>query len=79
MVVEVKKPEAITNSLENDKRKLPCMMKIMLDQLLASGVQDPVVIGFLVNGMFHDLPANYRPMGSIFFCMLFIIPLLRSL
>ncbi|KAG0247918.1 hypothetical protein BG011_000729 [Mortierella polycephala] len=65
MVVEVKKPEANANSLENDKRKLPCMMKIMLDQLLADGVQDPVVIGFLVNGMCHVLPANYRPRCSI--------------
>ncbi|KAF9354319.1 hypothetical protein BGX26_007848 [Mortierella sp. AD094] len=52
MVVEVKKPEAKGASLGSDKRKLPCMMKIMLDQLLVDGVQDPVVIGFLINGRF---------------------------
>ncbi|KAG0351579.1 hypothetical protein BC939DRAFT_508362 [Gamsiella multidivaricata] len=48
IVVEVKKPEANASSLKSDKHKLPCMMKIMLDQLLAGGVQDPVVIGYLI-------------------------------
>ncbi|KAG0266048.1 hypothetical protein BG011_003486 [Mortierella polycephala] len=49
MVVEVKRPEIRDDRLESDKRKLPSMMKIMLDRLLSNGVKDPVVIGILVS------------------------------
>ncbi|KAF9091971.1 hypothetical protein BGX27_001924 [Mortierella sp. AM989] len=55
-VVEVKKPEVEdAEVLSGDKRKLPCMMKLMLNQLLEAGVNDPVVVGLLVAECRYDI------------------------
>ncbi|KAF9932170.1 hypothetical protein BGZ65_004575 [Modicella reniformis] len=48
VVVEVKSPAADLEAAAADSRKLPLMMKLALNQLLAAGVQDPVVVGLLV-------------------------------
>ncbi|KAF9426782.1 hypothetical protein BGZ76_002597 [Entomortierella beljakovae] len=54
-VVEVKKPEVEDEDvLSEDKRKLPSMMKLMLDQLLKAGVIDATVVSFLFAGMYSD-------------------------
>ncbi|KAF9180559.1 hypothetical protein BGZ49_004985, partial [Haplosporangium sp. Z 27] len=50
LVAEVKKPGLDGDILEGDQRKLPGMMKIMLDALLIAGVQEPTVTGLLVSG-----------------------------
>ncbi|KAF9197749.1 hypothetical protein BGZ49_001672 [Haplosporangium sp. Z 27] len=52
-VVEIKKPgtkDPKDSILEGDQRKLPCMMKLVLDNLLATGVSVPSVIGLLIKG-----------------------------
>ncbi|KAF9439287.1 hypothetical protein BGZ76_006016 [Entomortierella beljakovae] len=50
IVVEVKKPGVSQDVLEGDKRKLPSMMKLMLDRLHSAYIQNPVVLGFLIGG-----------------------------
>ncbi|KAF9167217.1 hypothetical protein DFQ26_005330 [Actinomortierella ambigua] len=47
-VVEVKKDRARDDDLEGDQRKLPCMMKLILDSLRKAGVSKPSVIGLLI-------------------------------
>ncbi|KAG0257272.1 hypothetical protein BGZ95_005292 [Linnemannia exigua] len=47
-VVEIKKPGAMDDDLEGDQRKLPCMMKLILDTILDAGVLAPSVIGLLI-------------------------------
>jgi hypothetical protein len=49
-VVEVKQAGANDDDLEGDARKLPCMMKIVLDSLLGAGVSVSSVIGLLIRG-----------------------------
>ncbi|KAF9177035.1 hypothetical protein BGZ51_009279 [Haplosporangium sp. Z 767] len=49
-VVEIKKPGAMDDDLEGDQRKLPCMMKLVLDTILNAGVLAPSVIGLLIRG-----------------------------
>ncbi|KAK3842539.1 MAG: hypothetical protein J3R72DRAFT_127754 [Linnemannia gamsii] len=49
-VVEIKKPGVKDNDLEGDQRKLPCMMKLILDTILDAGVLVPSVIGLLIRG-----------------------------
>lgn len=48
LIVEIKKPGATDDDIEGDHRKLPCMQKMMLDRMLAAGVKDPKVVGFLI-------------------------------
>ncbi|KAF9153169.1 hypothetical protein DFQ26_000649 [Actinomortierella ambigua] len=48
-VMEVKKPKMSMADIEDDARKLPCMMKIALNMLIHANVQDPTVLGFLVS------------------------------
>jgi hypothetical protein len=50
-IMEVKKPNMPREDIEDDARKLPCMMKIALNMLIQANVQDATVVGFLVNGM----------------------------
>ncbi|KAF9422050.1 hypothetical protein BGZ76_003828 [Entomortierella beljakovae] len=50
LIAEVKKPGLEGNILEGDQRKLPGMMKIMIDSLLEAGVQEPVITGLYVSG-----------------------------
>ncbi|KAF9411983.1 hypothetical protein BGZ76_005252, partial [Entomortierella beljakovae] len=50
LIAEIKKPGLDGDILEGDQRKLPGMMKIMLDALLTAGVQKPAIIGLLVCG-----------------------------
>ncbi|KAF8959188.1 hypothetical protein BGZ46_001822 [Entomortierella lignicola] len=47
-VVEVKKPVADGTCLQADQRKVPSMMKIMLDMMYTAGVKDPVTLGFVI-------------------------------
>ncbi|KAF9957341.1 hypothetical protein BGZ70_009540, partial [Mortierella alpina] len=47
-VAEIKKAQARDDDLEGDQRKLPCMLKIILDSLLHAGVSAPLVIGLLI-------------------------------
>ncbi|KAF8926974.1 hypothetical protein BGZ47_002430 [Haplosporangium gracile] len=47
-VVEIKKPGAVDDNLEGDKRKVPCMMKLVLDTLLNVGVSAPSVLGLQI-------------------------------
>ncbi|KAI1292367.1 hypothetical protein EDD11_008794, partial [Mortierella claussenii] len=52
-VVEIKKPGAKDLkdvNLEGDQRKLPCMMKLVLNTVLQAGVLVPAVMGLLVKG-----------------------------
>ncbi|KAG0197347.1 hypothetical protein BGX33_000727 [Mortierella sp. NVP41] len=48
-IMEVKKPNMTMDDIEDDARKLPCMMKIALNMLIHGNVQDATVVGFLVN------------------------------
>ncbi|KAF9140439.1 hypothetical protein BG015_001662 [Linnemannia schmuckeri] len=48
-IMEVKKPNMTMDDIEDDARKLPCMMKIALNLLIHGNVQDATVLGFLVN------------------------------
>ncbi|GJJ79274.1 hypothetical protein EMPS_11635 [Entomortierella parvispora] len=48
-IMEVKKPNMTIADIEDDTRKLPCMMKIALNMLIHRNVKDPTVLGFLVN------------------------------
>ncbi|KAF9578997.1 hypothetical protein BGW38_004934 [Lunasporangiospora selenospora] len=48
LLVEIKKPGIMDDSLEGDQRRLPCMQKLMLDRMLAAGVESPKVVGFLI-------------------------------
>ncbi|KAI8597590.1 hypothetical protein EDD21DRAFT_418572 [Dissophora ornata] len=48
-IMEVKKPNMPREDIEDDARKLPCMMKIALNMLIQANVQDATVVGFLVN------------------------------
>ncbi|KAG0061979.1 hypothetical protein BGZ89_011016, partial [Linnemannia elongata] len=48
-IMEVKKPNATMDDIEDDVRKLPCMMKIALNMLIHGNVQNATVVGFLVN------------------------------
>ncbi|KAF9111268.1 hypothetical protein BGX27_005160 [Mortierella sp. AM989] len=61
-LVEIKKPGASDSELEGDRRKLPCMQKLMLDRMLTAGVADPTVVGFLVKG--HNFENTYRDQDS---------------
>ncbi|ORZ07705.1 hypothetical protein BCR41DRAFT_399515 [Lobosporangium transversale] len=72
IVVEVKKPGVPHDALDSDKRKLPCMMKLMLDRLLSNGVPSPVVLGFLIGAVYlyrdigvFDLPRNNLQLGLL--------------
>ncbi|KAF9573659.1 hypothetical protein BGW38_008401, partial [Lunasporangiospora selenospora] len=47
-VVEIKKPGAVDDDLEGDRRKVPCMMKLVLDTLLTVGVSAPSVLGLRI-------------------------------
>ncbi|KAF8944065.1 hypothetical protein BGZ47_004696 [Haplosporangium gracile] len=47
-VLEIKKPDAMDDDLEGNQRKLPCMMKLVLDTMLDSGVLAPSVMGLLI-------------------------------
>ncbi|KAG0266109.1 hypothetical protein DFQ27_000156 [Actinomortierella ambigua] len=47
-VMEVKKPKMAKADIEDDARKLPCMLKIALNMLIHANVQDQTVLGFLV-------------------------------
>ncbi|KAF9211241.1 hypothetical protein BGZ59_008362 [Podila verticillata] len=49
-VVEIKKPNVKDDDLEGDQRKLPCMMKLILNRILEAGVLVPSVIGLLIKG-----------------------------
>ncbi|KAF9090488.1 hypothetical protein BGX27_002235, partial [Mortierella sp. AM989] len=73
-LVEIKKPGAGDSDLEGDRRKLPCMQKLMLDRMLTAGVVDPTVVGFLIKDsrceisvMSLDNEALYilRPVGAL--------------
>jgi hypothetical protein len=57
-VVEIKKPGAVNDNLEGDKRKVPCMMKLVLDTLLNVGVSAPSVLGLQIRGK-----------GTIWYCV----------
>ncbi|KAG0230141.1 hypothetical protein BGW42_001128 [Actinomortierella wolfii] len=48
-IMEVKKPNMTTADIEDQTRKLPCMMKIALNMLIDRNVIDPTVLGFLVS------------------------------
>ncbi|KAF9416475.1 hypothetical protein BGZ76_004660 [Entomortierella beljakovae] len=50
LVVEIKKPDAKDDNVNGDNRKLPCMMKIVLDAQLNAGVVAPSVLGLLIKG-----------------------------
>ncbi|KAG0373685.1 hypothetical protein BGX24_011389 [Mortierella sp. AD032] len=63
-VVEIKKPGAMDDDLEGDQRKLPCMMKLVLDTLLEAGVLAPSVVGLLIRGVF-ELPKNNLQLGLL--------------
>ncbi|KAG0260528.1 hypothetical protein BG011_001849, partial [Mortierella polycephala] len=63
-VVEIKKPGAMDEDLEGDQRKLPCMMKLVLDNILDAGVLAPSVIGLLIKGVF-ELPKNNLQLGLL--------------
>lgn len=52
-IMEVKKPNVTMDDIEDDAHKLPCMMKIALNMLVHSNVQDAAVVRFLVSGMFE--------------------------
>ncbi|KAF9083968.1 hypothetical protein BGX27_003955, partial [Mortierella sp. AM989] len=58
LLVEIKKPGAMDDDLEGDQRRLPCMQKLMLDRLLAAGVEDPKVVGFLIRRRFMKAAIN---------------------
>ncbi|KAF9536428.1 hypothetical protein EC957_010992, partial [Mortierella hygrophila] len=49
VVAEIKSPTAAYDMVELDNRRVPCMMKLSLDQLLAANVKNPVVVGLLIN------------------------------
>lgn len=49
-VVEIKKPSVKDDDLEGDQRKLPCMMKLILNRILEAGVLVPSVVGLLIKG-----------------------------
>jgi hypothetical protein len=50
VVAEIKSPTAANDMVELDNRRVPCMMKLSLDQLLAANVKNPVVVGLLISG-----------------------------
>ncbi|KAF9202906.1 hypothetical protein BGZ49_006978 [Haplosporangium sp. Z 27] len=50
VIIEVKKPNARTNTVASDIRKLPCMLKIALNLLLHANVDNPTVTGLLIHG-----------------------------
>jgi hypothetical protein len=49
-VVEIKTPQKYPKDTMGDELKIHCELKLMLDILLQNGVEDPEVIGFLVQG-----------------------------
>lgn len=57
-IMEVKKPTMTMVDIEEDTRKLPCMMKIALNMLIHANVKDATVVGFLVNGMLARVHAS---------------------
>ena len=62
-LVEVKKPGAKDSELEGDRRRFPCMQKVMLDRMLAAGVVSPTVVAFLIRGklsFFHVFDKCYN-------------------
>ncbi|KAF9082938.1 hypothetical protein BGX27_004347, partial [Mortierella sp. AM989] len=52
ILAEVKKPDARTDSLDQDTRKLPQMMKIAIDRICSANIASPTVIGFLIQGIY---------------------------
>lgn len=55
MLGEVKLPTPDQNVKDEDRGKLFSMMKIMLNRLLRNGVDDPTMLGFLVQGKWMKL------------------------
>ena len=52
-LVEIKKPgikDIKDANLEGDGRKLPCMMKLVMDTLLGARVSVTSVVGLLIKG-----------------------------
>ncbi|KAF9151472.1 hypothetical protein DFQ26_001226 [Actinomortierella ambigua] len=66
-VMEVKKPNMAKADIEDDARKLPCMMKIALNMLIHANVQDPTVLGFLVSGMLQTKRREARSAYAILY------------
>ncbi|KAF9583222.1 hypothetical protein BGW38_009996 [Lunasporangiospora selenospora] len=50
LVVEIKKPGAVDDDLDDDQLKLPCMMKLALDAILDAGVLEQSVVRLLIRG-----------------------------
>lgn len=51
VIMEVKKPEVRKGLKMKDEWKLPSIMKLSLDMMMRANVQDPVVVGLLIQGM----------------------------
>jgi hypothetical protein len=50
ILAEVKKPSADPATLDDDAKKLPCMMKVAMDRMWSASVENPVVVGLLIQG-----------------------------
>ncbi|KAF8924593.1 hypothetical protein BGZ58_001632 [Dissophora ornata] len=66
IVVEVKKPDADPTILDGDARKVPHMMKIALDRMYLAGIEQPVVIGLLVQDRRCQVMALSLPYEAIY-------------
>ncbi|KAF9355608.1 hypothetical protein BGX26_006333 [Mortierella sp. AD094] len=76
VVVEVKKPETEGDYVESDRRKVPSMMKIMLDKMLEAGVESPVALGFAIAS---KLPSTHHfDIASLYVIVALLTSFLRA-
>ncbi|KAI1314373.1 hypothetical protein EDD11_002238 [Mortierella claussenii] len=67
VMVEIKKPAAKKTDRERDVRKVLCMMKLSLNMLLGMHIEDPVVVGVLVQDTYFEILSMQLEHEALYF------------